>query len=169
MKKIPRSKAEVRQLVNAAMERTRQGVRLVADPVFWKQVEDDREDNEREFYNRMYAGKKAKNGRPKMPGTDWRVLAHRRADGARLDFSIKPKHKIVFDELATDFMHIEQMNDRQWWCRIGDARLVIDIPKKGQPQVLVERGEYCSCKVPSDKKSFRKLCKHGKAKMGELV
>ena len=49
----------------------------------------------------------------------------------------------TFDELVLDdWLHLEQMNDRSYWMRLGDAYVWIQIPAKGDPIVDIRRGEY---------------------------
>jgi hypothetical protein len=47
----------------------------------------------------------------------------------------------VLDEIVLDdWLHPEQMAERQWCLRLGDARVWIDIDENGRPRVDVERG-----------------------------
>jgi|SRR5665213_2253903 len=68
------------------------------------------------------------------PGFSWRVLAHKRIKIGRATVgSYLPNHQfalssdefldpIEFDELVIDhWLHIEQMNDRDWWIGLGTA------------------------------------------------
>ena len=49
----------------------------------------------------------------------------------------------TFDELVLDdWLHLEQMNARAYWMRLGDAYVWIQIPTKGDPIVDIRRGEY---------------------------
>ena len=42
----------------------------------------------------------------------------------------------VFDELVIDdWFHLEQMDTRLWWMRVGDYHLWVRIPAKGDPIV----------------------------------
>ena len=69
----------------------------------------------------------------KKYGEKWRVLAHR-ADGTRLSI----KNDGCFDELVFEnILHIEQMDNRQWWMQLGDARFWIKIPARGKPQITI--------------------------------
>lgn len=85
------------------------------------------------------------------PGSVWRVLAHR-ADGTTVEIHDDG----VFDELAVfPWLHIEQMSERQWWMQVGDAAIWIDLPRRGELIVTVERGVYCRCQ--------KRPCKHKRA------
>lgn len=47
----------------------------------------------------------------------------------------------VFDELVVDhWLHIEQLGEREWWMRIGDARILVAVQSSGDVRVDVERG-----------------------------
>ena len=135
---------------------------LSLDPKFWKELEKDKL-KEQDTWNKLVKNtkKKLKVTPPKVPGSQWRVLAHR-SNGDKLDFRVRPKHNLIFDELVLDCaIHLEQMDTRNWWMQLGDAYVWITIPKKGEPQIMIERGQYCLCN--------NKPCKHEKAKMGEFV
>lgn len=72
-----------------------------------------------------------------LPGHKWRTLAWK--DGER----VETQNEGCFDELAIDgWFHMEQMADRKWWMQIGDARVWVEIPVKGDPIVTIVRGEY---------------------------
>ena len=50
------------------------------------------------------------------PGTHWRLLAHE--DGEPLEIT----NRGLFDELVVDgWLHIENLDPRRWWMRLGDA------------------------------------------------
>ncbi|WP_126932804.1 hypothetical protein [Corallococcus sp. AB018] len=69
------------------------------------------------------------------PGREWRLLAHRPSG----DVSVK--NEGVFDELVVDhWLHIEQLGEREWWMRIGDARILVAVQSSGDVRVDVERG-----------------------------
>jgi hypothetical protein len=72
------------------------------------------------------------------PGGSWRVLA--RGDNGE---PIEPLTSGTFDELVVDhWLHIEQMDTRVWWLRVGDARLMATIEADGRVVVDVLRGFY---------------------------
>jgi hypothetical protein len=78
-----------------------------------------------------------KSAAPNEPGRQWRVLAHRE------DGKVELENQGKFDELAVDdWLHIEQMDDRGWWLRVGDVRLFVTTPETEPPTVDVERGCY---------------------------
>jgi len=71
------------------------------------------------------------------PGSRWRVLAHAHERAVELE------NEGVIDEVVIDdWMHLEQMNERQWWMRLGDARVWINVEVDGTVRVDVERGCY---------------------------
>jgi hypothetical protein len=71
------------------------------------------------------------------PGTRWRVLAQRESE------SIQWENEGVLDEVVVDdWLHLEQMDARQWWLRLGDARILISIEPSGKARVDIERGSY---------------------------
>lgn len=76
-----------------------------------------------------------------VPGCEWRLLTH------ETERSFEIANRGVFDELVVDpWLHIEKMNDRQWWLRIGDARIWVHIGENGSPAVDIERGCYADIK-----------------------
>ena len=47
-----------------------------------------------------------------------------------------------FDELVIDdWFHIESMDDRRWYLRIGDALMYVHVPRKGPVRLDVMRGD----------------------------
>lgn len=75
----------------------------------------------------------------RKPGQAWRILAWDEKRSAKYEM----EDKGTFDELVIDdWFHLEQMDFRDWWARIGDAWLWIHVPPKGPPVVTVRRGEY---------------------------
>ena len=71
------------------------------------------------------------------PGARWRLLAHREHGNLEL------KNEGIFDELVVDdWLHIEQMDQRIWWLRIGDADVVVEVAPSGEIRVDVERGAH---------------------------
>jgi hypothetical protein len=74
-------------------------------------------------------------------GTRWRVLAHKDTG------PFEAHDEGVFDELVVDdWLHIEQMDRREWWMRIGDARVFIRIAEDGKATTDIERGVYEDCR-----------------------
>lgn len=69
------------------------------------------------------------------PGREWRLLAHRQSG------DVDVKNEGVFDELVVDhWLHVEQLGEREWWMRIGDARILVLVASSGDVRVDVERG-----------------------------
>jgi hypothetical protein len=72
-------------------------------------------------------------------GTRWRILSSSDSKPVEIE------NRGVFDELVLDdWLHIEHMEGRQWWLRVGDARLWVSIDEAGKPQVDIERGYYAA-------------------------
>lgn len=72
------------------------------------------------------------------PGREWRLLAHEEAG------EFEARNRGVFDELVVDdWLHVEQMQEREWWIQVGDARLLVTI-ESGRVRVDIERGFYAS-------------------------
>lgn len=73
-------------------------------------------------------------------GWKWRFLSHHIGDSGP---EISMRNQGRFDELVVDnWLHIEQMNDRDWWMRVGDAWIWIHVPSRGDARVTIRRGEY---------------------------
>lgn len=71
------------------------------------------------------------------PGSDWRLVA--RVGEEKLEWG----NQGTFDELRVDgWLHLEQMDTRDWSMMAGDARLTIHIGEDGVITVDVERGFY---------------------------
>lgn len=72
-----------------------------------------------------------------FPGREWRLLA-RRPSG-----DVDVKNEGVFDELVVDhWLHLEQLAEREWWMRVGDARILVRVESSGDVRVDIERGSY---------------------------
>lgn len=83
-------------------------------------------------------------GLAKESGQSWRLLVHQ-ASG---DLSIE--NDGLFEELVLDdWFHIERMQERLWWLRVGDARLLVELNEDGSAALKVERGFYEDV-TPSD-------------------
>jgi hypothetical protein len=90
----------------------------------------------------------------RKPGASWRIRAVGRTRTLDIGSSKREvahvidikgakslvSEKTVLDEVCIDdWLHLEQMDDRYWWMRVGEYVLWITIPKKGPPQVTVRR------------------------------
>ena len=76
-------------------------------------------------------------GETQFPGARWRVLAHTN------DRPVEMANQGILDEVVVeDWLHLEQMDDRQWWMRVGDAKIWINLDADGKVRVDVERGCY---------------------------
>jgi hypothetical protein len=79
-----------------------------------------------------------------VPGSRWRILAH--DDGRPIEL----ENQGILDEVVIDdWMHLEQTSDRQWWMRVGDARMWINIDADGNASVEIERGFYEGTVLPA--------------------
>jgi hypothetical protein len=81
-------------------------------------------------------------------GTRWRLQA------ASNTTTIEVENQGTLDEFVLDdWLHVEHMDGKQWWLRVGDIRLWVSIDEAGNTQVDVERGCYSDVngdtKVPS--------------------
>jgi hypothetical protein len=71
------------------------------------------------------------------PGRRWQARAR---DGSR---ALEYGPEGVFDELSIDdWLHLEQMDDRLWWIRVGDAEILVRIEANGSATVDVVRGSH---------------------------
>ena len=71
------------------------------------------------------------------PGQDWHLVA--RKSQKRLEWG----REGTFDELRVDgWLHIEQMDYRNWYMMVGDARIAVRVGKDGRVTVDIERGFY---------------------------
>ena len=71
------------------------------------------------------------------PGAAWRLQTR---DGEGL---FRIENRGTFDELVVDhWFHIENMDERSWWMRVGDVRLVATIDREGRVTVDIQRGSY---------------------------
>ena len=69
-------------------------------------------------------------------GKHWRIRAQRGGETVELEGDG------VMDEVVVDhWLHVEQMEKRAWWVRIGDARIQVTLGG-GKVTVDVRRGDY---------------------------
>lgn len=72
-----------------------------------------------------------------VPGARWRVLSHAANDAFEVE------NRGVFDELVVDnWLHIEKLEPRRFWFRVGDAEINVEIDANGDVRVDVERGAH---------------------------
>lgn len=72
-----------------------------------------------------------------QPGRHWRLLAQEETGPFQVE------NRGTLDEVVIDhWLHLEQMDDRLWWMRVGDARLMVSIGPAAEVQVEVDRGYY---------------------------
>ncbi len=67
----------------------------------------------------------------------------------RLSYDSSPTTRISledagdFDEFVLeDWLHIEKMDKRDWWMRVGDAYVNAHVHLDGRVSVYIRRGEY---------------------------
>lgn len=73
------------------------------------------------------------------PGEDWIVRAREGGVGEAREWG----REGVLDEVAIDhWLHMEQMDERSWWFRIGDVWVMASIDELGAVTVDIERGSY---------------------------
>lgn len=70
-------------------------------------------------------------------GGAWRVTEREGAE------KIEHVGRWTFDELTVEpWLHVEQLEERVWWMRVGDARVSISLDPDGQVTVDMQRGFY---------------------------
>ncbi len=85
----------------------------------------------------MNARKVKSGGLTQETGHSWRLLAHLESG----DLSIE--NQGIFDELVLEqWFHLERMQERLWWLRVGDARLFVELREDGSVVLKMERGFY---------------------------
>lgn len=77
------------------------------------------------------------------PGSYWRLTTKSKSKNS-LGLEIESLgNKGIFDELVIDqWFHIEQMDDRSWWGRIGPLDLWITIDDNNDPIVHIRGLEF---------------------------
>ncbi|NJL27616.1 MAG: hypothetical protein HC897_06810 [Thermoanaerobaculia bacterium] len=94
----------------------------------------------------MVKNRKKPSGLVEESGCSWRLLAHRASEEVSIE------NEGIFDELVLDnWLHLERMQDKLWWLRVGDARLMIELHDDGSVTLKVERGFYDVIGAPSGK------------------
>ena len=69
----------------------------------------------------------------------WRLLAVEETGPVQLE------NRGSLDELVLEeWLHLEQMDDHQWWMRLGDARVLAERDEHGVMQVSIERDFYAT-------------------------
>jgi hypothetical protein len=72
------------------------------------------------------------------PGASWRFLAHRRP-GSAITLNSTQFEPSEFDELVVgDWLHLEQMDTRDWWMQVGPLTINIHIRADGKHDLIVE-------------------------------
>ena len=67
----------------------------------------------------------------KNPGRRWRLHAY---DGGR---DLEVENEGIFDELVVDhWLHVEQMDERVWFVRVGEQGILVTVQSDGE--VMVE-------------------------------
>ena len=72
-----------------------------------------------------------------LPGSEWRISASKNGK------KVEVEDQGVLDEVVIQpWLHLEQLDEREWWMRLGDARILINVAADGKVRVDVERGYY---------------------------
>lgn len=78
-----------------------------------------------------------------MPGLNWRFLARDWRNPYRQVYHLTGDDWTWFDELAAgDWLHIEWLNGRHRWMRVGDAMINVTIPKDKPAIVKIIRDSH---------------------------
>jgi hypothetical protein len=73
-------------------------------------------------------------------GLKWRV-SYDAKDSSHTRINVQDSGD--FDELVLDeWLHLERMNAREWWMRLGDVYVWVTVGRDGKAKVNVRRGEY---------------------------
>jgi hypothetical protein len=76
-------------------------------------------------------------GEQRPLGAEWRILAHEKGD------TVEVANRGKLDEVVVDeWFHLEEMDQNQWWMRLGDIRATITKTENGKVRVDIERGSY---------------------------
>ncbi len=75
---------------------------------------------------------------PKWKHTEWRVLAQ--GPGSKQFDHREPV--VEFDELVVgEWFHIERMDNRAWWMRVGGVTFWVNVPRTGKALVTITEGD----------------------------
>lgn len=89
------------------------------------------------------------------PGQAWRFLVRDWRHPDQEVHHLQGDGSSWFDELVVgDWLHIEWMQGRNWWMRLGDARISITIPEGKPPIIQIERDEYGTRPTPSEEEQI---------------
>lgn len=68
---------------------------------------------------------------------EWRILAVK--DGEKIEL----ENQGVLDEVVLQsWFHLEQLDEREWFLRVGDARIIVSAEVDGSTRVDIERGFF---------------------------
>lgn len=72
-----------------------------------------------------------------VPGSKWRLSAYQKGGRERVNL----ENAGVFDELVVDdWFHMEQMDTRVWWLRLGQSTCFVHVGKDGYVRVVKQEG-----------------------------
>jgi hypothetical protein len=75
------------------------------------------------------------------PGTRWRFKVGDTSVSAKVEGPIQIHGGDVFDELVVDgWLHLEQMNCRDWWMRVGEHTIWVTVGKDGKAERVTHYG-----------------------------
>jgi hypothetical protein len=86
-------------------------------------------------------------GRRKPAPGKWRILTYPTADTRHED------NGVGFDEIVLDhWLHVEQMDDREWWLQVGPLHISVIVDQTGNPRSVYLRDpdpEWTQLDVPT--------------------
>lgn len=72
-----------------------------------------------------------------VPGSRWRLSAYQKGGRERVNL----ENAGVFDELVVDdWFHMEQMDTRAWWLRLGQSSVFVHIGTDGKLKISRQDG-----------------------------
>lgn len=80
-----------------------------------------------------------------IPGTSWRILAQPVDNTEGRDIDIRstdqPRSTILDEVVLDEWFHLEQMDDRSWWMRIGPYAVNVTVDKNGEVKSVMWEDE----------------------------
>ena len=75
--------------------------------------------------------------KPPQTNPEWRILAHK--DGRKIEI----ENQGELDEVVLEhWFHLEELGEKEWCLRVGDARILVRVEEDGEVEIEVERGFY---------------------------
>lgn len=83
------------------------------------------------------AARRRRRRRLALPGGLWRLFAQKDSGPVQLE------NQGALQELVVgQWLHVEQVAEREFWMRVGDMRVRVEVSRFGSAEVSVERGFY---------------------------